>query len=102
LGSTFKSKLPSFSMGLGKVIGWGVAFVFLLFVTISGTISGVLELIATAIQNGYVVVGPGLIIAMIGYLTGAGIFAFITYLVGKRFVRAIKEYRASRVGKPLQ
>ena len=89
-------------MGLGKVIGLGIAFIFLLVPTIGATISGVLELIATATQNGYVVVGPGLIIAMIGYLFGAGIFAFITYLVGKRFVRALREYRASRVGKPLQ
>jgi hypothetical protein len=89
-------------MGLGKVIGLGIVFVFLLIGTISATITGVLEIIATAIHNGYIYVGPSLILSSAGYLTGAGIFAFITYLMGKRFVRAVRQYKASQARKPLQ
>ena len=87
-------------MGLAKVIGLGIAFIILLVGTIGATIKGVLEIIATIMQYGYV--GLGLIAFFMGYGTGVAIFALITYFVGKRFVRAIKEYRASRVGKPLQ
>ena len=87
-------------MGLGKVIGLGIAFIVLLIPTIGTAINGVLEVIATAIQYGYV--GLGLILYMIGYMFGVGIFAFITYLVGKAFIRAIKGYKISKTAKPTQ
>jgi hypothetical protein len=87
-------------MGLGKVIGLGIAFIVLLIPTIGVAINGVLEAIATAIQYGYV--GLGLILYMVGYMIGVGFFVFITYLVGKVFIKALREYKASRVGKPLQ
>jgi hypothetical protein len=75
-------------MGLGKVIGWGIAFVFLLGVTITGFAET-----AAMAQSGVSI--PGLV-ALVG---GATIWAIITYFVGRKFIRAIKEYRAK---KPLQ
>ncbi len=89
-------------MGLGKVIGLGIAFMVLLIPTIGATISGILEIIASAIHNGYIHVGSGLILSLTGYMFGAVFFAFITYLVGKVFIKAYKEYFASQARKPLQ
>jgi uncharacterized protein (DUF2062 family) len=82
-------------MGLGKVIGWGVAFIILLFLLIGASIITLAQDLAYGAPIPYV----------IGNLLGMAIFALITYFVGRRFVRAIKEYRASRTtkpGKPLQ
>jgi glucan phosphoethanolaminetransferase (alkaline phosphatase superfamily) len=78
-------------MGLGKVVGLGIAFIILLLATISGIIDG----FAYAAQG-----AP--ILFLVGYYGAAAIFVLITYFVGRRFVRAVRQYRASRVGKPLQ
>ena len=75
-------------MGLGKVIGWGVAFVFLLSMVIY---TFAYDAVAIATGSNYVL--P---------LSGGVFWAVITYFVGRRFVRVVRQYRASRVGKPLQ
>jgi uncharacterized integral membrane protein len=76
-------------MGLGKVIGLGIAFIILLLATINGIIYG------------FAYVAQGAPIPFLaGYYGAATIFVLITYFVGRRFVRAIRQYRASR--KPLQ
>ena len=77
-------------MGLGKVIGWGVAFIFLAVVAVYA--------VAYAIAMLSVYITP----ASIGGLGGAVLWAVIAYFVGKKFMKALREYRASRVGKPLQ
>jgi len=40
------------------------------------------------------------ILFLVGYYGAAAIFVLITYFVGRGFVRAVRQYRASR--KPLQ
>ena len=80
-------------MGLGKVIGWGVAFAFLVIISVYAVVY------AIAMLSVYVT--P----ASIGGLGGSILWMAIAYFVGRRFVRALREYRASRasrVGKPLQ
>jgi uncharacterized protein (DUF2062 family) len=84
-------------MGLGKVIGWGVAFMFLLGVTIT-SFADVLGMVMQASLNG-MPISLGWLVASLG---AGALWAIITYFVGRRFVRAIKQYRASRAGKPLQ
>ena len=79
-------------MGLGRVIGWGVAFIVLLFLLVGASIITLAQDLAYGAPIPYI----------IGNLLGMAIFALITYFVGRRFVRALREYRASRVGKPLQ
>jgi uncharacterized integral membrane protein len=81
-------------MGLGKVIGLGIAFIILLLATINGIIDGF----------AYVAQGAS-IPFLVGYYGAAAIFVLITYFVGRRFVRAVRQYRGSRAskpGKPLQ
>jgi len=78
-------------MGLGKVIGLGIAFIILLLATINGIIDGF----------AYVAQGAS-ILFLVGYYGAAAIFVLITYFVGRGFVRAVRQYRASRSGKPLQ
>jgi hypothetical protein len=80
-------------MGLGRVIGWGVAFVFLAVIAVYAVVY------AIAMLSVYVT--P----ASIGGLGGAALWAVIAYFVGKKFMKALREYRASkasRVRKPLQ
>ena len=80
-------------MGLGKVIGWGVAFAFLVVISVYAVVY------AIAMLSVYVT--P----ASIGGLGGSILWMVIAYFVGRRFVRAVREYRASRTtkpGKPLQ
>jgi uncharacterized protein (DUF2062 family) len=81
-------------MGLGKVFGWGIAFVFLLGVTITGFA----DVVTTITQSSVPITIPFLV----GAVGATVIWAIITYFVGRRFIRAIKQYRASRTGKPLQ
>jgi uncharacterized protein (DUF2062 family) len=81
--------------GLGKVIGWGVAFMFLLGVTIT-SFANVLGMVMQDSLNG-IPISLGWLVASLG---AGALWAFITYLVGRRFIRAVRQYRASR--KPLQ
>jgi len=74
-------------MGLGKVVGWGIAFVFLIGVTLS-TLANVLDTMAQ-----YSAIPLGWLIASLG---AVALWAVITYFVGRRFVRAVRQYRASR------
>ena len=75
-------------MGLGKVIGLGIAFVFLLSMVIY---TFVYDAVAIATGSNYVL--P---------LSGGVFWAIITYFVGRKFIKAFRQYRASRVGKPLR
>ncbi len=79
-------------MGLGKVIGWGIAL-------------GLIALILVAAVGGAVirpseVTGPGIV----GMLMLLGALSYIA----EKFNKALKEYKASRIsratkpGKPLQ
>jgi membrane protein implicated in regulation of membrane protease activity len=79
-------------MGLGKVIGWGVAFIILLFLLIGASIITLAQDLAYGAP----------ILYLIGNLFGMAIFAIITYFVGRRFVRAVRQYKASQARKPLQ
>ena len=79
-------------MGLGKVIGWGIAMVVvggMLFFLVFGL---ALEAIFSLVPLNQVISGA------IGGFILLGVFA----LIYKRFKRALRQYRASRVGKPLQ
>jgi len=86
-------------MGLGKVIGWGILLVLLAYLA--------LYFVAVALAPG-IMYGAVPIGWLITNLAGAVIWAVIAYFVGRRFIRAVKEYRASRAlratkpGKPLQ
>jgi hypothetical protein len=82
-------------MGLGKVIGLGVAFVFLLIMAFYGIVDALV-----AITQGNVFGIPLTGAALAGYLAGSLIWVVIAGVVGWFFISAIKEYRASR--KPLQ
>jgi hypothetical protein len=75
-------------MGLGKVIGWGVAFIFLVVIAVYAVVYAI-AMISTYVTP-----------ASIGGLGGAALWVVIAYFVGRRFVRAVRQYRASR--KPLQ
>ena len=80
-------------MGLGKVIGLGVAFVFLVVIAVYAVVY------AIAMLSVYVT--P----ASIGGLGGSILWVVIAYFVGRKFMKALREYRASRAtraGKPLQ
>jgi len=75
-------------MGLGKVIGWGITFVFLLSMVIY---TFAYDAVAIATGSNYVL--P---------LSGGIFWAIITYFVGRKFMNALREYRTSQTGKPLQ
>jgi uncharacterized membrane protein YcaP (DUF421 family) len=84
-------------MGLGKVIGLGIVFVFLLIMSAIGVIDAVV-----AVTQGSVLGIPLTGAALAGYLAGSLVWVVIAGVVGWLFIRAYKEYRASRAGKPLQ
>ena len=84
-------------MGLGKVIGLGIAFVFLLIVAVIGVVDAVV-----AVTQGSVLGVPLTGTALAGYLLGSLVWVVIAGVVGWLFIRAVRQYRASRVGKPLQ
>ena len=84
-------------MGLGKVIGLGVVFTFLLIMAFFGVIDAVV-----AVTQGSVFGIPLTGAALAGYLFGSLVWVVIAGVVGWLFIRAVREYRASRVGKPLQ
>ena len=73
-------------MGLGKVVGLGVALGLVAFILVAA--------VGGAVIRPSEVTGPG--IAGILILLGA-----LSY-IAEKFNKALKEYRASRVGKPLQ
>jgi len=84
-------------MGLGKVIGLGIAFVFLLIVAVIGVVDAVV-----AVTQGSVLGVPLTGAALAGYMTGSLTWVVIAGVVGWLFIRAIKQYMASQARKPLQ
>ena len=76
-------------MGLGRVVGWGIALGLIALILVAGIIGAVKH-------ASEVTAGTGLAVLI---LLGA-----LSYIADK-FNKALKEYRAmraSRVGKPLQ
>jgi len=79
-------------MGLGKVVGWGIAMVVvggMLFFLVFGL---ALEAIFSLVPLNQVISGA------IGGFILLGVFAFIY----RRFKRAYKEYKISKTAKPTQ
>jgi hypothetical protein len=76
-------------MGLGRVVGWGIALGLIALILVAGIIGAVKH-------ASEVTAGTGLAVLI---LLGA-----LSY-IAEKFNKALKEYRAmkaSRVGKPLQ
>jgi hypothetical protein len=84
-------------MGLGKVIGLGIVFVFLLIMAFFGIVDALV-----AVTQGSVLGIPLTGSALAGFIAGSLVWVVIAGVVGWLFISAVRQYRASQARKPLQ
>jgi uncharacterized integral membrane protein len=82
-------------MGLGKVVGLGIAFVILLIIAFFDVV-GTMVAVAQGSVFGVPLTGS----VLVGFVAGSLIWVVVAGVLGWLFIRAVRQYRGSR--KPLQ